>query len=189
MKAADTTEAKPGDALADELLPCPFCDVRLERIESWAQAFKPARLFHEYHHERGGTCFIRERIVWSGEAGSKAEADYIAKWNTRAALRTPAPPPTGDVAALVDLDVIGEIADDLDQLGHHWRANRIREAATALISHSAREKGLREAAIDLALKAGVLNVALDGSGARYAGKRQAVVDAMRRLTAVLETMP
>lgn len=30
------------------------------------------------------------------------------------------------------VEQLREIADDLDALGHHWRANRIREAALQL---------------------------------------------------------
>lgn len=32
----------------------------------------------------------------------------------------------------VDMVALGEIADDMDTAGHHWRANRIREATAAL---------------------------------------------------------
>lgn len=71
------------NAQTDKLEPCPFCGGEIERIESWAKAFTPAKLFHEYNHPRGGTCFIGKRLLWSGEANGDGETRFLLKWNRR----------------------------------------------------------------------------------------------------------
>lgn len=65
-----------------EIKPCPFCGAEINRVESWAQAFKPAKLFHEYHHPGGQKCIFRE-MLWAGEAESASETRFLALWNTR----------------------------------------------------------------------------------------------------------
>lgn len=62
------------------LEPCPFCDARLEVVESWARSFSPPKLYIEYHHPRGTFCMIKG-LLWSGEKGS--EAGFLDMWNRR----------------------------------------------------------------------------------------------------------
>lgn len=72
-----------------EIAPCPFCGSRIRHIESWAKAFQPNRLYHEWHHELDNTneCPVRRhvgKIIASATDDPKMQAEAVALWNTRA---------------------------------------------------------------------------------------------------------
>jgi hypothetical protein len=85
---------------------CPFCGAEVTVIESLARAFSPPIPFREYHHTQGGQCFIRQLILWSGEADSDEEAAFIALWNTRTEAQ-----PTQSA---------GTVADALERFEEDW---------------------------------------------------------------------
>ena len=120
--------AKPTEPLVEQRLKsCPFCGVGIKRIESWAKAFQPNRLFHEYHHIPESECFMRKSVVWSGEAGGDDEAQFVAAWNARfdndrTAMLVEALAPFSHAADLADGAMLGrygkaELPDDTTVLG------------------------------------------------------------------------